>query len=118
MCRASTSAGKRSFKALTNNDKPVYRQPKNLNPENVLYVETDTDLIHQVNSKKEDLIWIFLARCKSSQFFSVTQTVPGWTGFYHLMLRTNAASPTKFFTYQALINHRQKQAPYMKYHSK
>ena len=25
---------------------------------------------------------------------SVTQTVPGWTGFYHLVLRKNAASPT------------------------
>ena len=41
-----------SFKALSNNDKPVYRQPTKLNPENVLYVETDTDLIHQANSKK------------------------------------------------------------------
>ena len=41
-----------SFKALTNNDKPVYRHPKKLNPENASYVETDTDLIYQVNSKK------------------------------------------------------------------
>ena len=42
MCEAITRPRKRSFKALTNNDKPVYRQPKKLNPENVLYAETDT----------------------------------------------------------------------------
>ena len=42
MCEAITRPRKRSFKALTNNDKTVYWQPKKLNPENVLYVETDT----------------------------------------------------------------------------
>ena len=52
MCEVSTRPRKRSFKALTNNGKPVYRQPKKLNPENVLCVETDTDLIHPVNYKK------------------------------------------------------------------
>ena len=63
----TTSPRKRSFKALTNNDKPVYRQPKKLNSENAFYVETETNLIYQVNSKKEDLIWI-LARSRSSEF--------------------------------------------------
>ena len=93
MCEASTRSRKISLKALTNNDKPAYRQSKKLNPKNALYVETDNELIHQVNSKKEDLIWI-LARYKSSDFLSVTQTVPGWTGFCHLVLRKNAVSPT------------------------
>ena len=92
MCGASTRPRRRSFKAITNNDKPLYREPKKLIPENVLYVETDTDLIHQINFKKENLIWI-LARYKSSEFLSVTQTVPGRTGFYHLVLRSNATSP-------------------------
>ena len=92
MCKASTRLRKISCKALTKNVKPVYRQPKKLNPKNTLYVGTDTELIHQVNSKKEDLIWI-LARYKSSEFLSVIQTVPGWTGFYHLVLRKNAVSP-------------------------
>ena len=103
MCEASTRPRKRSFKALTSNDKPVYKQPKKLNSKNVFYVETDTDLIHQVNFKKEDLIWI-LARYKSSEFLSVTQTVPGWTGFYHLVLRKNAASPTNKVFYLPSID--------------
>ena len=89
--------------ALNKNDKPVYRQPKKLNLENVLYVETDTDLNHQVNSKKEDLIWI-LAWYKSSEFLSITQTVPGWTRFHHLALRTNAASRTNDFFYLPSID--------------
>ena len=45
---------------------------------------------------KEDLIWI-LARYKSSEFLSVTQTVPWWMDFYHLVLRKNEASPRKFY---------------------
>ena len=76
ICEASTRSRKISFRALTNNDKLVHRQPKKLNPKNALYVETNTELIHQVDSKKEDLIWI-LARYRSSEFLSVTQTVPG-----------------------------------------
>ena len=103
MCGTSTRPRKRSFKALNKNDKPVYRQPKKLNLENVLYVETDTDLNHQVNSNKEDLIWI-LAWYKSSEFLSITQTVPGWTRFHHLALRTNAASPTNDFFYLPSID--------------
>ena len=103
MCEAITRPRKRLFKALTNNDKPVYRQPKKQNPENVLYVEIDNNLIHQVNSKKEDLIWI-LASYKSSEFLSVTETVPGWTEFYHLVLRKNAASPTNKVFYLPSID--------------
>ena len=103
MCEASTHPRKISFKALTNNDKPVYMQPKKLNPKNVLYVETDTDLIHQVNSKKKDLIWI-LARYKFSEFLSVTQTVLGWAGFYHLVPRKNVASPTNKVFYLPSID--------------
>lgn len=68
--------------ALTNNDISVYRQPKKQNPENVLYVETETVLIYQVKSKKEDLIWI-LAKYISSEFLSDTHTIPGWTEFHH-----------------------------------
>ena len=76
MYGGSTSPSKKSFKAHLNNEKPVYRQPKKLNPENALYIETETGLIHQVNSKKEDLIWI-LARCRSSEFLSDTQYLAG-----------------------------------------
>ena len=50
--------------------------PKKLNPENVSNVETEADLIHQVNSMKEDLIWI-LTEYKSSEFLLNTKTVPG-----------------------------------------
>ena len=35
---------------------------------------------------------------------SVTQTVPDWTGFYHLVLRKNAASPTNKVFYLPSID--------------
>ena len=96
--RATTCLQKRSFKALANNDKPVYRQPKKLNPENALYSEPETDLIHKGNYKKDDLIWI-LSRYKSSEFLSDTQTVHCWTEFYHPVLKANAACPTNKVLY-------------------
>ena len=103
MCEASTHPRKISFKALTNNENPVYRQPKKLNPENILYVKIDTNLIHQVNFLSK-----FNMDFSKVQIFrvnlSVTQTVPGWKGFYHLELKTNAASPTNNVFYLPSID--------------
>ena len=74
-----------------------------LNPENILYVEIDTNLIHQVNFLSK-----FNTDFSKVQIFrvnlSVTQTVPGWKGFYHLELKTNAASPTNKVFYLPSID--------------
>ena len=74
-----------------------------LNPENILYVEIDTNLIHQVNFLSK-----FNTDFSKVQIFrvnlSVTQTVPGWKGFYHLELKTNAVSPTNNVFYLPSID--------------
>ena len=103
MYRAYTHPIKRSFKALTSNDKPVYRQPIKLNLENYLYVETEADLIHQLNSKKEDLVWI-LVRYKSSEFLLDSHTVPDSMRLFNLVLKTNVANPTSKAFYLASID--------------
>ena len=105
----------RSFSAVTKELDAYYTPSVKVNPPTISNVQSNTNMINQLISKKSDFLWL-IARYFNGARMVEQQKVPGWTGFHNEVTNTIDpglhsvyylpaidGSPTKMETVQEIL---------------
>ena len=84
----------RSFAAVTRELDAYYTPSVKVNPPTISNVQSNTNMIYQLISKKSDFLWL-IARYVNGARIVEQQKVPGWTGFHNEV--TNTIDPGLHF---------------------